>query len=129
MTAPNNLQPIPENTVVWFTTAVHKLHEMLTHIDIENKEFGLSKNALFKLLPPKKTCESWTENDVETWCNYTYEYLKRARCEVAVAAYLAQLWNLDTHHKQRIIKFVATRFKTGLMTYKLGLEQVPWTIK
>ena len=124
------LLPVPttETKIVWFTAAMEELQNIIAHIDLKHSGYGLRGNSLYYLLPEEKSIESWSQTDIDKWCDDVYQYLKRARTEIAVAAYLAQLWKLDTHHKQSIIKHVATRFKTGHMTYKLGLEQKPWNI-
>ena len=75
MTAPKDLDTIPEHQIVKFTTAVYLLQDLLSHINLEHRDYGLCRNALYKLLPPKKTCELWQEEDIDTWCEYTYKYL------------------------------------------------------
>lgn len=106
---------------------IYHLYNMLDHINIEHPAYNLSKNALHMLLPPIDQCWDWSATDIDLWCNYTYKYLNLARTNVCVAVYLARLWGLASAKDTRILKHVATRFKTGQQTYTMGMPQTQWS--
>jgi hypothetical protein len=114
-------------TIMEATKPIYYLYNMLDHIDIEYKAYGMPKNALYMLLPPVDQCTDWSLQDINKWCDYTYRYLNMARTNTCVAVYLARLWQLSCKEHMRILKHVATRFKTGQLSYTMGLQQAKWS--